>query len=409
MPAPDRDVIVKMTRETVLNAHKSGTLSDLTPRVIREKLEDELELEEGALKSFKRVIQYTIAETLSEVGNGEESHDEEEEHQEAQKTVASKAEPKKPNAKGKQKEATEKKPSKKPSKTEQSSPVSPAEGKKRKSATGIEGGTSKAKKPRTSSGANTKEKKAFTSAAVVPPSSDVDEDTDTKPAIGTTSHMDDKPASSTSSPLAQSKQTSKSHKPDVGTESPPQPEEEPEKSDSELSVLIDEPPKRKKKGKAKDSSEPSEAKKRKKGAASTTLSKDEETIKRLKSFVNACGVRKVWSKVFKDISDSPSKQIALLRKMLAELGMTGRLSLEQAKAIKERRELASELADVQSFEQSMKNQTSRSSRASKKETSDAESEKSSDEEDEENARPAKRKINARQSIMAFLGDQSDSE
>ncbi|KAJ3760156.1 hypothetical protein EV360DRAFT_93747 [Lentinula raphanica] len=386
MPAPDRDVIVKMTRETVLNAHKSGTLRhacDLTPRVIREKLEDELELEEGALKSFKRVIQDTIAETLSEVGNGEESHDEEEEHQEAQKTVASKAEPKKPNAKGKQKEATEKKPSKKPSKTEQSSPVSPAEGKKRKSATGIEGGTSKAKKPRTSSGANTKEKKAFTSA--------------------------DKPASSTSSPLAQSKQTSKSHKPDVGTESPPQPEEEPEKSDSELSVLIDEPPKRKKKAKAKDSSEPSEAKKRKKGAASTTLSKDEETIKRLKSFVNACGVRKVWSKVFKDISDSPSKQIALLRKMLAELGMTGRLSLEQAKAIKERRELASELADVQSFEQSMKNQTSRSSRASKKETSDAESEKSSDEEDEENARPAKRKINARQSIMAFLGDQSDSE
>ncbi|KAJ3824598.1 hypothetical protein F5880DRAFT_1558578 [Lentinula raphanica] len=390
MPAPDRDVIVKMTRETVLNAHKSGTLSNLTPRVIREKLEDELELEEGALKSFKRVIQDTIAETLSEVGNGEESHDEEEEHQEAQKPVASKAEPKKLNAKGKQKEATEKKPSKKPSKTEQSSSVSPAGGKKRKSATGIEGGTSKAKKPRTSIGANTKEKKAFTSAAVVPPSSDVDEDTDTKPAIGTTSHMDDKPASS--SPLAQSKQTSKSHEPDVGTESPPQPEEEPEKSDSELSVLIDEPPKRKKKAKAKDSSEPSEAKKRKKGAASTTLSKDEETIKRLKSFVNACGVRKVWSKVFKDISDSPSKQIALLRKMLAELGMTGRLSLEQAKAIKERRELASELADVQSFEQSMKNQTSRSSRASKKETSDAESEKSSDEEDEENARPAKRKV-----------------
>ncbi|KAJ3969249.1 hypothetical protein EV361DRAFT_1000095 [Lentinula raphanica] len=416
MPAPDRDVIVKMTRETVLNAHKSGTLRhacNLTPRVIREKLEDELELEEGALKSFKRVIQDTIAETLSEVGNGEESHDEEEEHQEAQKPVASKAEPKKLNAKGKQKEATEKKPSKKPSKTEQSSSVSPAGGKKRKSATGIEGGTSKAKKPRTSIGANTKEKKAFTSAAVVPPSSDVDEDTDTKPAIGTTSHMDDKPASS--SPLAQSKQTSKSHEPDVGTESPPQPEEEPEKSDSELSVLIDEPPKRKKKAKAKDSSEPSEAKKRKKGAASTTLSKDEETIKRLKAIRAAffCNSHLIWSnfRVSSTLvaSGSPSKQIALLRKMLAELGMTGRLSLEQAKAIKERRELASELADVQSFEQSMKNQTSRSSRASKKETSDAESEKSSDEEDEENARPAKRKINARQSIMAFLGDQSDSE
>lgn len=89
---------------------------------------------------------------------------------------------------------------------------------------------------------------------------------------------------------------------------------------------------------------------------------NEETIKRLKvncrsltatsklivviclqqSLVVACGMRKVWSKVFQDI-DQPSQQIKKLKEILTELGMTGRMSLEQAKKIKEKRELAKEL------------------------------------------------------------------
>ena len=52
-------------------------------------------------------------------------------------------------------------------------------------------------------------------------------------------------------------------------------------------------------------------------------------------------MRKVWSKEFKDLDSS--QQIKRLREILADLGMTGRLSLEQAKAIKEKRELAQEL------------------------------------------------------------------
>jgi len=88
--------------------------------------------------------------------------------------------------------------------------------------------------------------------------------------------------------------------------------------------------------------------------------------------------------------------------------MTGRLSMEQAKAIKEKRELASELADVQSFERSVKQQGSRRSRlAATKGKSDSGSREASEEEEE--TRPVKRKKNARQSIMAFLEDQSDSE
>ena len=65
----------------------------------------------------------------------------------------------------------------------------------------------------------------------------------------------------------------------------------------------------------------------------------------MQSLVVACGVRKVWSKEFKDL-DKPSDQIRRLRQILADLGMTGRMSLEQAKAIKEKREFAQELGTL---------------------------------------------------------------
>jgi len=46
--------------------------------------------------------------------------------------------------------------------------------------------------------------------------------------------------------------------------------------------------------------------------------------------------------VFKDLA-TPQQQIKKLKEILADLGMTGRMSIEQAKAIKEKRELAQEL------------------------------------------------------------------
>lgn len=60
------------------------------------------------------------------------------------------------------------------------------------------------------------------------------------------------------------------------------------------------------------------------------------------SFVVACGVRKQWAREFKDLT-LPSEQIKRLREILAELGMEGRLSMEKAKEIKTKRELAKEL------------------------------------------------------------------
>lgn len=56
----------------------------------------------------------------------------------------------------------------------------------------------------------------------------------------------------------------------------------------------------------------------------------------------ACGVRKQWAREFKDLT-LPSEQIKRLREILAELGMEGRLSMEKAKEIKAKRELAKEL------------------------------------------------------------------
>ncbi|GLB44272.1 putative transcriptional regulator [Lyophyllum shimeji] len=138
------------------------------------------------------------------------------------------------------------------------------------------------------------------------------------------------------------------------------------------------------------------------------LSKDEATIKRLKSFVLACGVRKPWAKVFKDYPH-PSQQIKKLKEILAELGMTGRLSMEQAKRIKAQRELAQELEDVRSFEQSVLSRSSRSRTTSA--ARPVKSEESEDEESDEEVQPRRKqaKNKALQSINAFLEDQSDED
>ena len=68
-------------------------------------------------------------------------------------------------------------------------------------------------------------------------------------------------------------------------------------------------------------------------------------LTKVQSLVVACGVRKVWSKEL-DGCETPSSQIAHLKKLLAELGMKGRLSLEQAKTIRAKRELAQELGGL---------------------------------------------------------------
>jgi len=187
-----------------------------------------------------------------------------------------------------------------------------------------------------------------------------------------------------------------------------------DKSESELSVLLDNPPKPKRKSSAGNKASkkaPEKSKPKKAAKASVVLSKDEETIKRLKSLVVACGMRKVWSKVFQGL-DSSQQQIKKLKEILSDLGMTGRMSLEQAKAIKEKRELAQELADVTEFAATMEARGGSSAESKSVEPDMAaikEKDGPSEDEEEEIQAPRKRTMNARKSIMAFLDDQSDDE
>ncbi|KAK8152539.1 hypothetical protein BKA80DRAFT_258389 [Phyllosticta citrichinensis] len=119
-------------------------------------------------------------------------------------------------------------------------------------------------------------------------------------------------------------------------------------SESELSSLLDEPP-------------PPEAKRQKKSAAGekkpakpkATEAKQEKKvdpqnaeIKRLQGWLVKCGIRKVWGKELKPYT-TPQEKISHLKGMLKDAGMDGRYSVEKARQIKERRELAADLEAVQ--------------------------------------------------------------
>ena len=64
----------------------------------------------------------------------------------------------------------------------------------------------------------------------------------------------------------------------------------------------------------------------------------------------ACGVRKQWTRELNGLSTSA--QIAHIRKILNDLGMEGRMSLEQARDIRAQRELAQELGACSSIGES---------------------------------------------------------
>lgn len=122
----------------------------------------------------------------------------------------------------------------------------------------------------------------------------------------------------------------------------------PAASDSEMSVLIDEPPKKKRQKKAGPTKE-----KQSKSTSKKSKPKDEKEldpqdaeIKRLQGWLVKCGIRKLWGKELKPF-DTPKARINHLKEMLKEVGMDGRYSVEKARQIKERRELAADLEAVQ--------------------------------------------------------------
>ncbi|KAK4683666.1 hypothetical protein P7C73_g6568, partial [Tremellales sp. Uapishka_1] len=123
------------------------------------------------------------------------------------------------------------------------------------------------------------------------------------------------------------------------------------RSDSELSSVYDVPPSRK--GRKSDAVGMGKMSKKKSGKKDPNegLSSDEAKVADLKRIVTACGVRKQWTKEFSDCPSARS-QISHLQRILANLGMKGQPTMGKARSLKEKRELAAELNDVQEFEAS---------------------------------------------------------
>ncbi|TFK39705.1 hypothetical protein BDQ12DRAFT_681065 [Crucibulum laeve] len=398
MAIPDISIIEAATRKLVHNAVKQGTTDQLTPRLIREQLEKQFSLEKGSLDEYKTRLKDVSKEALAE-----------------DPSPVSEAEEVKPKRITKKKSDAVVK-----AKEESISPPKSA-AKRKVSATKApkEKATEVKRRQR-------KDNKALKSDEHIP-TSDVDMDEPQEDAEPVTKDPSESPPDDVKPPPSKRRKVVTSDekeedkpnhvKPTSSTSKAEKdmPEDEAMKSESELSVLIDEPPKRKRKSKATE--KVSKATKKTSAKASVPLDKDEETIKRLKALVNACGVRKVWSKIFRD--DPPKQQIKKLKEILAELGMTGRLSMEQAKVIKEKRELEKELEDVKQFEQAVVGRSSRGRNAVKQASMEEESssekdgrasEEDKDEDEDEEVGPRrKRPSNAARSIMAFLEDQSDSD
>lgn len=116
-------------------------------------------------------------------------------------------------------------------------------------------------------------------------------------------------------------------------------------SDSEMSIVLDEPPKRKKKDTVLGNTKISSTSKAGKKSEPHTDPNAEE-IKRLQGWLVKCGVRKLWGKELAPY-DTPKLKIRHLRDMLSKIGMTGRFSAERAKQIREERELKADLEEVQ--------------------------------------------------------------
>ncbi|KAL2355012.1 hypothetical protein BJ546DRAFT_718665 [Cryomyces antarcticus] len=126
-----------------------------------------------------------------------------------------------------------------------------------------------------------------------------------------------------------------------------------DESESEMSVILDEPPPSKTK-KRQTKSPPDKPSKAKASKATKAAAKakagpedpEEAEIKRLQGWLIKCGIRKLWHKELAAY-DTPKTKISHLKRMLKDAGMDGRYSVEKASRIKEQRELAADLEAVQ--------------------------------------------------------------
>ncbi|KAI0358210.1 hypothetical protein OH77DRAFT_1587914 [Trametes cingulata] len=408
---------IQLLRDTALdvirNVVKEDKLHEFTYGTFRKRVEQTLSLESGTLDApeYRTAVHAVAKDYISKLEQGGEASAEEDgPAKETKPGSASRksreAQPRKPRTKADPGKATAKKAANSKKTTPRSASVVPSSDEEARSGTDAKPSSNKPESKAKSKKVKRIESESEGSDAdrpAKPPSQGA------KNASASTDHAEERAASASPAHPA-------------GAESNralPERDHDDAKSESEMSVLIDEPPSRKRKKKGESGvcmgsswsvlhadfcRQDSQAKKAPKGKkrkeSGKELSKDEETIKRLKSLVVACGVRKVWSKEFKGL-EKPSDQIRRLKQILGDLGMTGRMSMEQAKAIKAKREFEKELEDVQEFASKVVSGPSR--RRGPAAAGDA----NDDEEEGSDVDMVKKRRTARQSIMAFLGDESE--
>ncbi|KAI7875191.1 hypothetical protein K492DRAFT_211078 [Lichtheimia hyalospora FSU 10163] len=132
----------------------------------------------------------------------------------------------------------------------------------------------------------------------------------------------------------------------------------------------------------------------------------EETIKRLKMYINKCGVRKVWQKELADCK-TMKDQVEKLKRILADLGVEGRPTIEKCQKVKAEREIKAEVdsLDTENIIETTGRRSTRSQGAKRKrrviESDDEDDDK---EQEQKHSRTENNPLD-----VSFLGDQSDSD
>lgn len=295
--APPNDAIIESTlRRIVRDAIKDG--QEITVRIARTRAEEELGLDEGFLKGdtwkdrSKEIISAAVEEPESPVKE-------------------------KPKA-GRKRKSEE--PAEKPKKKAKQSPV-------------IDSDQEEEEEEKPKAKAKPKSKPKPKASARKSPVVNSDEEPDDEPTTEPTPTDQDDDEPEASKPNGQ------------------QPDDEAEESD--MSSLIDEPPKKKrgpKKSTSPNTTTTGKPKSKPSTSATKDLSPDDEEIKRLQSQLLKCGIRKLWHRELAPYA-TPKAKISHLKSMLSDVGMTGRFSAEKARAIKEARELEAELEAARDFEE----------------------------------------------------------
>ncbi|KAF6809442.1 transcriptional regulator, partial [Colletotrichum sojae] len=425
---------------------------DLTINFVRKRVENDLDLEDGFFSSpewkdrSKKLIK-TLATELLENGAPAESDAEKDEEDvkpkknatKRQSTEASPPPKRRKRASGKAEEVDDNDSESEKPKTKTKAKAKPKPKPKQKAArskksqdtveSGEELSAVEEKPTKARNGRASKVEASDSDALSSPPESENEKEEETKK-----SKSPPKASPEEKSPVekpAEDAEEKKTEEPPVDDTSselselidePPKPKdkkaaEEPpviDDTSSELSELIDEPPKPKRKKKEAGGGKAPKAAKPKKAPAAPDNPDDAE-IKKLQSQLVKCGIRKIWGFELKQHGDNAKAKIKHLKGMLADVGMDGRFSEAKAREIKERRELQADLEAVQEMDANW-GASGRSSRSkargqppakpAREEVADEDDGGDDDDEDEEAVVSSRARGKAR-ADLAFLGDDDE--